>query len=207
MNKLQKGFATVLATLGILGSQVLLFPISRAHAAQQLYCNGQMNNGWTYSATFLDGRFTQIRWQRSGQPPQISELTYDTENDQGQPIYRGSFQGATAVTLVDLSGGGTRPGSQVSVGVEEWGWSTGTCGVSSSERPSNTINLDTLNQQLRGLEPSEAANQLRGQNFFFVQTLEHTERQIIERWDRQADNSSIQVVYTNNRVSTVKNSQ
>jgi hypothetical protein len=39
---------------------------------------------------------------------------------------------ATKVTLVDISRGDVRSGSQISVGVEEWGWSRGTCGTSSS---------------------------------------------------------------------------
>lgn len=91
-----------------------------------------MNNGWSYTAEFLDGRFTQIRWERSGQPPQVSSLTFSSTNAAGQPIYRGAFQAATAVTLVDLASGNVQPGSQISVGVEEWGWSRGTCGTTSS---------------------------------------------------------------------------
>lgn len=88
-----------------------------------------MSNGWGYTAQFLNGRFTQIRWERSDQPPQVSELSFSTTNASGQPIYRGAFQSATAVTLVDLSGGNVQSGSEVSVGVEEWGWSRGTCGL------------------------------------------------------------------------------
>jgi hypothetical protein len=34
------------------------------------------------------------------------------------------------VTLIVLSKGDVRPGSQISVGVEEWGWSRGNCGLS-----------------------------------------------------------------------------
>ncbi|WP_206602870.1 hypothetical protein [Leptolyngbya ohadii] len=86
-----------------------------------------MNNGWFYTAEFRDGRFTQIQWQRSGQPPQTTTLTFSSTNGQGQPIYTGAFQAATAVTLVDLSGGNVQPGSQVSVEVEEWGWARGNC--------------------------------------------------------------------------------
>lgn len=103
-----------------------------AYAAQQFFCAGQKNNGWNYTAEFLDGRFTQIRWQRSGQPPQVSSLTFSATNAEGQPIYRGTFQAATAVTLIDLSKGSVQPGSEISVSVEEWGWSRATCGISSS---------------------------------------------------------------------------
>lgn len=95
--------------------------------SQQLLCKGRMNNGWAYTAEYTNGRFTLIRWQRSGQPPQTSNLTNDGKNAQGQPVYRGGFQAATAVTLVDLSGGNVRSGSEISVGVEEWGWSRGRC--------------------------------------------------------------------------------
>lgn len=93
----------------------------------QLICTGRMNNGWNYTAEFVNGRFTQIRWERSGQPPQISTLTRQGRNAKGQPVYQGAFQAATAITLVDLARGEVRPGSQVSVGAEEWGWSRGHC--------------------------------------------------------------------------------
>jgi hypothetical protein len=41
--------------------------------------------------------------------------------------FRGAFQSATSVTLVDLSGGNAQICSEVSVGVEEWGWARGQC--------------------------------------------------------------------------------
>jgi len=99
-------------------------------ATQQLFCQGRMNNGWSYSAEFLNGRFERIRWTRSGQPPQVSSLSFKNTNNKGQPIYRGSLFAAVSVTLIDLSKGDVRPGSQISVGVEEWGWSRGNCGLS-----------------------------------------------------------------------------
>jgi hypothetical protein len=110
----------------------LLLPLAPAQAAQQFTCNGQMKNGRTFSAEFLNGLFTQIRWEQSGQPPQVSPLTFSATNSLGQPIYRGTFQAATAVTLVDISGGAVGRGSEVSVGVEEWGWARGICGISGS---------------------------------------------------------------------------
>ncbi|MBF2046507.1 MAG: hypothetical protein EDM05_001150 [Leptolyngbya sp. IPPAS B-1204] len=125
-----QGCTTALAT-GLITFGLLVVDQQSAHAAQQLFCNGSMNNGWAYTAEFLDGRFTQIRWQRSGQPPQTTNLTFSNTNAQGQPIYTGAFQAATTVTLTDLSGGNVNPGSQISVSVEEWGTSTGTCGLSS----------------------------------------------------------------------------
>jgi hypothetical protein len=105
-------------------------PSPQPPASQQLVCSGKMRNGWAYTAEFADGRFTQIRWERSGQPPQITTLTSQGRNSQRQPVYRGSFQVATTVTLVDLSQGRVRPGSQVSVGAEEWGWARGNCKTS-----------------------------------------------------------------------------
>lgn len=92
-----------------------------------LTCTGQMNNGFGYMVHHQHNRFTSIVWERPGQPPTTTTLTFDNNNEQGQPIYRGSFLAATAVTMVDLSGGNPGPGSQVSIGVEEWGWSRGIC--------------------------------------------------------------------------------
>ncbi len=59
-------FLTGLATVGLVLAEAVF---SSASATQQLFCNGRMNNGWTYSAQFLNGRFTEIRWERPGQPP------------------------------------------------------------------------------------------------------------------------------------------
>ncbi|MBW4660322.1 MAG: hypothetical protein KME15_16735 [Drouetiella hepatica Uher 2000/2452] len=128
-------------TTGLLGTSLFFAEanFSSAHAAQQFSCNGQMSNGWTYSAEYLDGRFTQIRWQRSGQPPQVSRLTFKSNNAQGQPIYKGGLFAAVTVTLVDLSRGDVQVGSQISVGVEEWGWSRGNCGTASSDSESETV--------------------------------------------------------------------
>lgn len=114
--------ASTLITIGLwVGSE------PSVHATQSFSCQGRMNNGWGYTAEFVNGRFTQIRWQRSGQPPQTTTLSFTNTNAQGQPIYTGSFQAATQVTLVDLSGGNVGSGSEISVGVEEWGWSRGRC--------------------------------------------------------------------------------
>jgi hypothetical protein len=101
----------------------------QSNAIQTFSCTGSKNNGWNYNAKFLDGRFTQITWTRAGQPTYVSPLTFDRNNDQGQPIYRGSFQAATAISLIDLGKGNVRPGSEVSVGTEEWGWARGTCEI------------------------------------------------------------------------------
>uniref|UniRef100_B8HZA0 Uncharacterized protein n=1 Tax=Cyanothece sp. (strain PCC 7425 / ATCC 29141) TaxID=395961 RepID=B8HZA0_CYAP4 len=128
LNNLQ-GCTTALAT-GLLTIGLLVVDKQSASATQQLFCDGRMKNGWAYTAEFLNGRFTQIRWQRSGQPPQTTNLTFSSTNAQGQPIYTGAFQAATTVTLVDLSGGNVQSGSQISVRVEEWGSSVGTCGIS-----------------------------------------------------------------------------
>lgn len=94
---------------------------------QQLFCEGRMSNGWAYQAEFANGGFTQIRWTRDGEQPQISTLTFSETNAQGERVYRGAFRAATNVTLVDLSRGTVQPGSEISVGVEEWGWSRGQC--------------------------------------------------------------------------------
>jgi hypothetical protein len=125
----QRAIAFALTGAGLLVADAAFSPV---HAAQQLSCTGRMSNGWNYNAEFLNGRFTQIRWTMSGKPPQVSPLTFSSTNSQGQPIYRGSLLAAVAVTLVDLGKGNVRPGSEISVGVEEWGWSRGKCGTSSA---------------------------------------------------------------------------
>ena len=124
-----QGYTTALAT-GLMTMGLLVVDKQSASATQQFFCNGSMNNGWAYTAEFVNGRFTQIRWVRSGQPPQTTNLTFSGINAQGQPIYTGAFQAATTVTLVDLSLGNVQPGSEVSVSVEEWGTSAGICGIS-----------------------------------------------------------------------------
>jgi hypothetical protein len=107
-------------------------PPQQTTPPQQFSCTGTKVNGWNYDARFANGRFTQINWTRAGQKSHVSPLTFDRNNDQGQPIYRGSFQQATAISLVDLGKGNVRPGSQVSVGTEEWGWARGTCAVATA---------------------------------------------------------------------------
>jgi hypothetical protein len=118
--------------LFILSFLGLSLDIPSSVATQQLFCNGRQGNGWSYRAEYVNGRFTRIRWTRPSHPPQVSTLTYETTNHKGQPIYRGSLFAAVRVTLVDLSRGEVSPGSQISVHVEEWGWSRATCGLSST---------------------------------------------------------------------------
>lgn len=102
-------------------------PAAVTPAAATVICTGQMQNGWQYQAEVANQRFTQIRWERSGVEPTVSTLQFYRNNAQGQPVYRGAFRAATQVALVDLSGGNPRSGSQISIGVEEWGWSRGNC--------------------------------------------------------------------------------
>lgn len=133
--------SAIATSLVLMNMVVMDSTSSPAQATQSFVCTGKMNNQWQYTAQFVDGRFTQVTWNRAGQPPQVSSLTFSSTNNQGQPIYNGSFQAATAVTLIDLSGGDVRPGSQISVSVEEWGTSTGTCGLSSTLPPPQAQNL------------------------------------------------------------------
>lgn len=150
----QRAIVTALIGLSLLIAETAFSP---AYAAQHFSCMGQKNNGWNYTAEFLDGRFTQIRWERSGQPPQVSPLTFSATNGEGQPIYRGTFQAATAVTLVDLSQGAVQSGSQISVGVEEWGWSRGTCGTSSSGGGTeSSMSVSSGQQNLLGVDQVSA---------------------------------------------------
>ena len=63
-------------------------------------------------------------------PPVTSELTFDTINENGEPIYRGAYLGAADVVLVDRSKGNVKPGSEVSVAVDSsWNQTRGVCGI------------------------------------------------------------------------------
>ncbi|PSN11408.1 hypothetical protein C7293_24445 [filamentous cyanobacterium CCT1] len=109
------------------GQQSTAQPPVASPATTTVICTGQMQNGWQYRAEATNQRFTQIRWERSGVEPTVSTLRFYSNNAQGQPVYRGSFRAATELALVDLSSGNPRQGSQISIGVEEWGWSRGNC--------------------------------------------------------------------------------
>lgn len=195
----KSAIAALSAAAGVLAAEATFSP---AQAAQQFTCRGRMDNGWNYTASFVDGRFTQIRWERSGQPPQTSQLTFSSTNSSGQPIYRGSFLGATSVTLVDLSGGNVRNGSQISVGVEEWGWSRGNCGTSTGSGNTSGVPVSTVQRSIVGLPSDNARSWLRTNNFSFVQTVSQTNTAAVERWI-QPRGPAIHVTFSGGRVSSV----
>lgn len=187
-----------LAGMSLIAASTIVAPVN---AAQQFACTGRKTNGWSYDAQFLNGRFTQITWNRSGQPSQVSPLTFYRNNAQGQPIYRGSFQGATAISLVDLGQGNVRPGSQISVGVDEWGWSRGTCAIASAGGGSTDWFADL---QLTMVGNEQWREAMRIQGFVFSKTIEHTNANIVERWTRPSDRATVDVVLVNNRVTDMR---
>lgn len=128
--------SSAIAILGLLCAESLSFMLP-ASAVQQLFCNGRINNGWSYSAEYIDGQFTRIRWTRPGKPPQTTNLTYESINNRDQPVYKGSLMGALGVTLIDLSGGDIQPGSKISVMVDDWGSSQANCEISSGTLRTN----------------------------------------------------------------------
>jgi len=128
-NLLYKCLSIVVAVAFFLGMSTAIFPISNAQAATVLQCNGLDYHGNPYTATYVDGRFTQVLFTRPDAPPVGSRLTYDTVNAQGEPIYRGSYLGAADVVLIDLSKGFVEPGSEVSVAVDNlYNVQRGVCG-------------------------------------------------------------------------------
>ena len=129
--QISKLVATSVTTCVLLFVNTIFLPVPFAHAAMVLYCDGLDAGGYPYTATYVDGLFTEVRFDRSPDlPPVVSELTYDSVNEQGQPIYRGGYLGAADVVLIDLSGGNVRPGSEVSVSVDNrWNQERGICGV------------------------------------------------------------------------------
>ncbi|MGK7921388.1 MAG: hypothetical protein AB4080_15410 [Trichodesmium sp.] len=129
--QISKLVATLVMTFVLLFIGTIFLPVPFAHAAMVLYCDGLDAGGYPYTATYVDGLFTQVRFDRSPDlPPVVSELTYDTVNEQGQPVYRGSYLGAADVVLIDLSGGNVQPGSEVSEAVDnQFNQERGICGV------------------------------------------------------------------------------
>lgn len=145
MKKLKR--SGTLATLSLLCAELLAMP--SAHAVQQLFCNGRMSNGWSYSAEYIDGQFTRIRWTRQGKPPQTTNLTYESINNKDQPVYTGGLMGALGVTLIDLSGGDVKPGSKITIMVDDWGNSQANCGTSSSTSATNILSFQTKSYSVK----------------------------------------------------------
>lgn len=129
--QISKLVATLVMTFVLLFIGTISLPVPFAHAAMVLYCDGLDAGGNPYTATYVDGLFTQVQFDRSPNlPPVVSELTYDTVNEQGQAVYRGGYLGAADVVLIDISGGNVKPGSEVSVSVDNlWNLERGICGV------------------------------------------------------------------------------
>ncbi|GGA40097.1 hypothetical protein [Okeania sp. KiyG1] len=129
--QISKLVATLVTTFVLLFVGTFFLPVPLAHAAYSLSCDGLDHGGNPYTASYINGLFTQVRFDRSPDlPPVVSELTYDTVNEQGQPVYRGGFLGAADVVLIDISGGNVKPGSEVSVSVDNlWNQERGICGV------------------------------------------------------------------------------
>lgn len=140
--KISKLIATLLvATVFFLGMGTVLLPVPTAQAAMQLFCPGLDADGYPYTANYVDGLFTEVKFDRdSSQPPVTSTLTYDGVNEEGEPIYRGGYLGMADVVLVDRSKGNVQPGSEVSVAVDSrWNQTRGVCGTSSNPNPTPTV--------------------------------------------------------------------
>ncbi|WRH68575.1 MAG: hypothetical protein RSE13_10620 [Planktothrix sp. GU0601_MAG3] len=56
---------------------------------------------------------------------------------------------------------------------------------------------------LVGSNANQARRWLNRNNFVFTQTLAHTNRRIVERWNRSNPNGAIDVIFVNNMVSDV----
>ena len=128
--KISQFVATFVATVFFLGIGTAFLPMPAAQAAVHFECPGLDAGGHLYTATYVDGLFTKVVFTRPGLPPVTSELTYNTVNAQGEPIYRGGYLGAADVILIDLSKGNVKPGSEVSVAVDGlWNQRQGVCGA------------------------------------------------------------------------------
>ena len=81
-------------------------------AASAVVCTGQMPKlgGNIVLRSPINGS-QKFAGSDRAQSPRCQPCVFYRNNAQGQPVYRGSFQDATELALVDLSGGNPRPGS------------------------------------------------------------------------------------------------
>jgi len=93
-------------------------------------CNGSIEvNDIDYSAFFTrEAGFSRIQLRRRSSGQQIAEtfLSFDTQNDKGQAIWRGAVDDMANVTLIHLATRPARVGDQVSVNYDGQ-WGRGTC--------------------------------------------------------------------------------
>jgi hypothetical protein len=161
-------------------------------------CTGVMANGMGFSARVVGGLFEDLVWTRAGQPDRTSELSYFTTNAEGQTVWRGAFDQATKVLLVDLSGGAVRTDSSIAVYAEEWGWADGTCRGPAAEADAAA----TVLRSLIGLRDTQATNWLRRNGFSRVRTVAHSGTGKTERWS-QPNRPLLEVVFEMGFVSDV----
>jgi hypothetical protein len=161
-------------------------------------CTGVMANGIGFSARVVDGLFEELVWTKAGQPDRLSDLSYFTTNAEGQTVWRGAFEQATKVLLVDLSGGAVRNDSRIAVYAEGWGWADGTC-----RGPAvNAGGAAAVLRNLIGLRDTQATNWLRRNGFSRVRTVTHSGTGKTERWSHP-NNPVVEVVFEMGFVSDV----
>lgn len=161
-------------------------------------CTGVMANGIGFSARTVEGLFEELVWTKAGQPDRMSKLSYYATNAEGQTVWRGAFEQATKVLLVDLSGGTVRNDSRIAVYAEEWGWAEGTC----SGPAAQAADAANVMRSLVGLRDAQATNWLRRNGFSRVRTVTHSGTGKTERWS-QADGPVVEVVFEMSFVSDV----
>lgn len=144
---MKKLFAPILTIPSFLfGASLAWLPMQPAQAALTLFCSGLDADGYTFTATYVDGLFTDVRFDRDGsRPPVTSELTYEFVNEQGEPVYRGGYLGSADVILIDRSQGNVQPGSEVSVAVDgRWNQLKGVCDTTTPTNTSTASGLSCL---------------------------------------------------------------
>lgn len=161
-------------------------------------CTGVMANGMSFSAQTVEGLFEKLVWTKAGQPDRMSELSYYATNAEGQTVWRGAFEQATKVLLVDQSGGAVHNDSEIAVYAEEWGWAGGTC----RGPEARAGDASTVLRSLIGLRDTQATNWLRRNGFSRMRTVTHSGAGKTERWS-QVDNPVIEVVFEMGFVSDV----
>jgi hypothetical protein len=124
LQSLVNAFATGFVTIALL-------VIDKSPASAISFpCTGTLSNGIRYDVSYSsEGGFYRISFP--GLSGYNSDLRYYRTDVQNRPVYRGEYGGlgsrGATISVVDLSRGNVRSGSQISVGVNGLGWGRGTC--------------------------------------------------------------------------------
>lgn len=102
---------------------------NQGNQPQAILCSGTIFGDTSFTAAYRDRRFQQVDFRNLDTDYRFTAaLEPAGSNAQGQPIYKGTNNDVPSdrVTVVDLSGGNPKPGSQISLAYNN-NWVRGTC--------------------------------------------------------------------------------